>query len=243
MEYSLANDPITLQDIWSRHHEAKGYKNFIYDGIVNATLWAASKKKVCFFLKEAYLKNDSIVADNNLCNWLNTNDVWRMWWVVSDWIYAIEHTTASSIPRFSTENLDIVEKANHRVRSSAIINIKKSDGAPSSTHDDLLLFAHEDQHFIKKQLLSIDPKIIVCGNTRFYFETIFGYDNFEKRSAEYNGYTINHDEFCEKGYYWAGETLIIDFCHPANYFMRKGKYYALCALYQQACIEKEGAKK
>lgn len=225
---------------WHNHHLSKGLEKFVYDGIVNETLWKTTKPKICFFLKEAYLKEDEKSA--NLCEWLSKNDIWRMWWVVSDWIYAIEKTTPQSIPVFDIKELDNTENANQRVRSSAIINIKKSNGKSNSNYDDLLSFAKNDSNFIRKQFNDINPDVIVCGNTRLFFEMVFGYVPKEHTLAEYRGFSINHDELSKKGYFWAGETLIIDFCHPSNRFMRMGKYYALCALYQAACIEKTRLK-
>ena len=158
-------------DDWRQHHLKKGYTKFIYDGIVNETLWKNAKPKICFFLKEAYLKENTETAD--LCKWFNENDLWRMWWVVSDWIYGIENTTTTAIPAFDEEKLDKTELANKRIRSTAVINIKKSNGETNSKHEDLLAFAKDDREFIKKQFEQINPEIIVCGNTGYYFEIIF----------------------------------------------------------------------
>ena len=227
-----------LLNKWRDSHLKRGYTKFIYDGIVNKESWDAADKKICFFLKEAYLKDDVETAD--LCDWLNKYDLWRMWWVVSDWIYGIENTTSISISAFDEKLLNEKTPANKRVRSAAIINIKKSNGNTNSEHEDLETFANNDKELIKQQFSEIDPQIIVCGNTGYYFETVFGYDPETANScAEYNGTKINHEIFNQKGYAWAGNTLIIDFCHPSNRFMRMGKYYAFCALYQQALIEKQ----
>ena len=225
--------------IWHQRHKEKGYKKFVYDGIVDLSLWKNSPQ-VCFFLKEAHLKED--LESENLCNMLKDYDIWRMWKVVADWIYGICNTTISYIPAFTKIRNDNEDNPNKRVRSSAIINIKKSNGMPSSEHNDLMRYVGEDSDLIKEQFNEIDPQIIVCGNTAYYFELIFGYNPKQRNSfATYNGQKILHKDFLEKGYVWAGNTLIIDFCHPANRFDRKGKYYALCALYQQALIgRKEG---
>ena len=234
----MDNQNKKLLDQWREHHLKQGYQKFIYDGIINQDLWRSAEHKICLFLKEAYLKDDAPTAD--LCNWLNKYDLWRMWWVVSDWIYGIENTTATSISAYNEKLLNEKKSANNRIRSAAIINIKKSNGKSGSEHEDLQTFAQNDKEFIKKQFKEINPKIIICGNTRYYFEIVFGYDPENGNScAEYNGITISHENFNKKGYIWAGDALIIDFCHPSNRFMRMGKYYAFCALYQQALIEKQ----
>lgn len=225
---------------WHESHKSRGLSRFIYDGIVNEELWAMSPK-ICFFLKEAYLKDDKEYASLN--EWFKDYDVWRMWWVVSDWIYGIENTTVTSIPAFDAAELDKVETANKRIRSSAVINTKKSNGNTTSNHEDLMEYVDKDRTFIINQFKEVSPEIIVCGNTGYYFEIIFGYDpQKEDTHAKYNGVEINHNDFNEKGYVWAENVLIIDFCHPANRFMRMGKYYAFCALYQQALKEKENRK-
>lgn len=228
-----------LEELRSKHL-ASGFSKFIYDGIVDKELWYKAKHKICFFLKEAYLKEDKETAD--LCKWLNKNDLWRMWWVVSDWIYGIDNTTATFIPTYNENLFDETGSANKRVRSAAIINIKKSNGKTTSEYEDLMPFAKNDSKFIKKQFEEAKPEIIVCGNTGYYFEIVFGYDPDNNVYAEYNGVKIDHGKFNKKGYFWAGDVLIIDFCHPANRFMRMGKYYAFCALYQQALKEKENRK-
>lgn len=233
---------LILEELKEKHSKL-GLQKFIYDGIVNEELWnKGSNKKICFFLKEAYLKNGDESA--NLCQWLNEYDMWRMWWVVSDWIYGINNTTNTIIPAFDEEMLDKTALANERVRSSAIINVKKSNGKANSEYSELEQFAKNDREFIKRQFEEIKPEIIVCGNTVDLFEIVYGYDSDIKDSyAEYNEFKIDHDDFNKKGYVLAGDTIILNYCHPANRFMRMGKYYALCALYQQALIEKEKTKK
>ena len=228
------------QDEWKSRHQEKGLSKFIYDGIVNENLWANADKKITFFLKEAYLRED--VSEGNLCGFLNKWSVWRMWKVVSDWIYALQNVTVNTIPAFHLFDYNNSEASSERVRSIAVVNIKKSEGQTSSDYNDLMNFAENDSDMIQRQIAEINPEIIVCGNTGYYFEIVYG-AKFEKNkiitNAKYNGYEIDHYEFDKKKFVWAGNTLIIDFCHPANHFHRQGKYYALSALYQQALKEKE----
>lgn len=213
-----------LQHQWRNKHIEKGYGKFIYDGIVDLEEWAKSSKKVCFFLKEAYLKSDSEYGD--LCEWLKDGNVKRMWHTVSDWVFALNKIEVSLIPSYN----EIDDNESERIKTISVVNIKKSEGYSNSKNDNLISFVEEDARFIKQQIEDIAPKIIVCGNTTYFFQIAVG--------NEFKGFEINYDQLNLKGFFWAGDTLIIDFCHPANRFDRMGKYYAFAALYQQALKEK-----
>lgn len=229
-----------VQHEWKERHQNKGLNKFIYDGIVNENLWEKAEKRITLFLKEAYLKED--VSEGNLCRSLNKWTVWKMWRTVSDWIYALQNVTVKSIPAYHSFNFNDNDTSSERVRSISVVNIKKSEGKSSSDHDDLMNFVKVDSDLIQRQISEINPEIIVCGNTGYYFEIVYGAELDKKdniiSNAKYNGIEINHKDFNEKGYIWAGDTLIINYCHPANHFHRQGKYYAFAALYQQALIEK-----
>lgn len=238
-EYKL--NQTQTQEEWKTRHQNKGLNKFIYDGIVNEDLWAASNKKIMFLLKEAYLKNNE--TEGNLCKWFNEGPIWKMWKVVSDWIFAMQNVTVDNIPAYHSFDYNDSDASTERVRSISVVNIKKSEGQTSSDYNDLMNFAENDSDMIQRQIAEISPKIIVCGNTGYYFEIVYGAEfekNKIKSNAVYNGYEIDHNEFDNKKFVWAGDTLIIDFCHPANHFHRQGKYYALAALYQQALKEKTG---
>lgn len=230
-----------LQKKWHKYHKSKGLSKFIYDGIVNEDLWAASNKKIMFLLKEAYLKNNETEA--NLCKWFNEGPIWKMWWTVSDWVYALQNVTSEWIPAYYDFSYNNHDEATERIRSSAVVNLKKSEGESNTDFNNLMKFVDNDKDYIKAQILEINPEIIVCGNTHYCLEVVFDAERDNKgtiiKPANYKGFTFAHDDLENKGFAWAGDTLIINFCHPANRFDRMGKYYALSALYQQALKEKE----
>ena len=229
---------------WKQRHLEKHLKThddrnvgFIYDGIVDIDEWSkTTKKRACFFLKEAYMKD--VREETDLCEWLCNGNVIKLWHTVADWVYAVQNVTTNFIPAYT--DIDSYELA--RIKSSAVVNIKKSNGTPVSNDADLMKYVTDDADLIQKQLYEIAPEIIVCGNTTYFLELVFGAKTDEKglivENANYNGFEIDHKELNRKGFYWAGDTLIIDFCHPANRFDRMGKYYAFAALYQQALKEK-----
>lgn len=152
-----------VQDEWKERHQNKGLNKFIYDGIVNESLWIESPKKIMFFLKEAYLKDE--VSEGNLCSFLNKWSVWRMWKVVSDWIYALQNVTETSIPSFHSFDYNNSDESTCRVRSISVVNLKKSEGKTSSDYSDLLNFIQQDKDLIQRQIEEINPEIIICGNT------------------------------------------------------------------------------
>ena len=237
---NYTNNITELQKQWQKEHQEKGLGKFIFDGIVNENLWAVSDKKILFLLKEAYLKGKE--TEGNLCKWFNEGPIWKIWWVVSDWIYALQNVTLENIPAYYDFNYNDSEESTKRVRSSAVVNLKKSEGKSNTDFDNLMKFVENDKEYIKAQILEINPDIIVCGNTHYCLEVVFDARRDEKGSIEsnaiYNGYPFNHSELENKGFVWVGNTLIINFCHPSNRFDRQRKYYALAALYQQALKEK-----
>lgn len=223
-----------LLNEWKTKHLDKGYTGFIADGIVNKDKWDKSSAKICFLLKEAYTTQDSV----DLCRWLDDNHHPRLWHTVSDWVYALQNVTETDIPPFT----EIDSNETERLRTIAIVNIKKSNGTANSDFSELLKFAQDDFEFIKKQIQEISPNIIVCGNTEYFFQIVYGAKTNEKEeiigNCTYRGTEIDHRIMHEKGFIWANDTLIMNVCHPANRFSRMGKYYAFAALYQQALREK-----
>ena len=52
---------------WKEKHKAKGYENFIRDGIIDYDAWGnQTTPKVCYFLKEAYIKDKPFEALESL---------------------------------------------------------------------------------------------------------------------------------------------------------------------------------
>lgn len=213
---------------WKEAHRDKGWQNFIYDGAVNTAMYESSTPKICFFLKEAYSKGDD--TSWSLTDWLNDGAMTRMWGSVAEWSYGIMHTTKTFIPPKPV--LSTSEKT-MQLRSSAIVNVKKSNGQVQSDYDDLLRYVIEDKELLKEELEILNPDVIVCGNNSSLLRVLFGARINSKHKVDSDG-QINYEFMRKNGFAFVGTRVIIDYYHPANQYPSIMNYYTVCSLYQQA---------
>jgi hypothetical protein len=206
-----------LMNRWKAKDLHKG-KEFIEDGIIDLNRWEAADRKILFLLKEAY-------GDyGDLC-WL-IRDEWKgpkykVWWTASYWLYALRKLSGKTIPPFPKEKAQCDECVEYLL-SSAVVNIKKSDGQTASSVEDLDKYIKEDRGFLQEQIGLIDPTIILCGYTFDQFKEIWS------GSVEPLGGT--------EVIFRAGKQLVINWWHPANKYPNELCYYALCAVIQEAGI-------
>lgn len=202
------------------------YKNrsscLFEDGIVDPSNYQG----ILFLLKEAYSK-DQTFSEWNLVSNLAEKGPWGMWNHVCMWTHGIEHTTNNRIEPFR----DLTEEEKCCALSHlAIINVKKVNGTSTSSDSDLQGYVVENKELLCKEVLGVQPKIIVCGNTFRYLTAMFGI-------------TINKHQRCENWYYWLNigeleDVLVLDYYHPAVQYPSLLTYYGLTNIYQQALIRK-----
>ena len=179
---------------------------------------------ILFFLKEAYSKKQQF-GECNLVFTLAEKGPWGMWNRACEWIYGIENTTVSKIEAFHDFS---EEKMRNALSHSAVINIKKINGTSISYDDDLQKYAKENKDMLRREIVSAQPKIIICGNTFRHLKMIFDID-------------IDHRN--DNWYYWLtidglGNVLILDYYHPAAQYPKLLTYYGIVNIYQQALISK-----
>ena len=202
-----------LLDKWSmepRHLEG----GFIRDGIIDPVLWGTSPRKVLLLLKEAY-DGDGGKQGYDLCKWIR--EEWKgaaryaMWNKAARWCQMVQ---TLENPK-SLEDIS-AEEANRALLSSAVVNVKKSNGEPSSDHGNLSEYAISDKEYIKKQIQIINPEIVICGYTWEYVRDFWPSDKVSDLV------------------YFADGRIFIDYWHPANQYPHKLNYYAFAFLLQQA---------
>ena len=198
-----------LFSAWREKHKAKGYENFISDGIIDYNAWEnQTTPKVCYFLKEAYIKDKPFEAlDEELAA-----SLWGIWknkipfWTQG--IYDAKISPKAFEPKMSDEDKRKI------INQIAVVNIKKSNGNPKSDGNDLMRYVHEDKDELHQEISVINPDIIVCGG------------NFHLVREVFDGLVMLPTGDAK----W-GKTLIIDYYHPSNWNGIAGKteihYYAL----------------
>lgn len=200
------------------------HKNvFISDGIVNNDIWNNQPgKKILYVLKEAYGGN----KDWPLTELLRERPSSPIWKRVIEWTYGIQNTNENLIAKYSP---DIYERNTSLFNNIAVVNLKKSNGKPSSSYGEIKAYALADSMEIKKQLSIIAPDIIVCGAA------------FDALNHVYSEEIRPNGIHCDNWFYYTNvitgsRTLVIDYYHPANYYPALLNYYAVTNIYQQALL-------
>lgn len=234
MTNSISGQINSLMTEWSTAHKERGWKCFISDGVIDDTAYECASPRICLFLKEAYSRDND--SDWNLTEWLAAGAMTRMWGTVAEWVYGITNTTPNYIPH--KPQLNHAEKT-EQLKTIAVVNVKKSNGAVQSDYWDLLHYAITDRTFLKRELEIISPTVIICGNNSSLLRLLYGakLQTSGKVSAEGE---IPYQFMSENGYAIVGNQIILDFYHPANQYPSILNYYTICSLYQQALKYKVG---
>ncbi len=229
-----------LFEMWRKRHKANGWTHFIYDGIVSEVDWnRPDNKRICFFLKEAYLKENE---KPSLKTWNLTDSLAhgldkRLWKRIALWVYGINGTTETTIPSYAEAQALTREQRHTLLSQIAVVNVKKSEGKPGSDENNLLSVACEDKDLLLRELELIQPKIIVCGYTAGLLRFLFGAKT-DGHTVDRNSGAISWEQLTRNGYFWLGDCLVLDCYHPANHFPAQLNYYTVCCLYQQALKER-----
>lgn len=221
-----------LMEKWKATHKNRGWVSFISDGAVNIESYVGSKLKICYFLKEAYSKDND--EDWDLAGWLDSGAMTKMWGNVAEWTYGIRNTTATNIahkPQLTSEEKTAL------LKSVSVVNVKKSNGKVQSDYADLLRYANEDREFLKKELDILNPDVIICGNNSSLLRLLYGATVQSKNKVSAEG-RIDAEYMSRNGYAFVGNQIIIDYYHPANHYPSMLNYYTICSLYQQALKRK-----
>lgn len=190
---------------WKKVAHHKG-NIFVEDGIIDYDKWTKSKK-ILFLLKEAYSEEGSVgdwklsyLINCNEDNWVENN---KHYFMLSMWSFVLS-SPETPLPDYLHE---IFSQGYEYLLSSAVINIKKSNGASTSSDSDIRKYAQLDKEFLKKQIEIISPEIILCGNTCIdLMNSIFEYP----KTSDYGD--LYASEYCFK----YKDMTIIDYWHPSR---------------------------
>ena len=212
----------TLLDQWESKLLHKN-KCFIKDGIIDQKRWIKAPRKILFINKEAHDgKNpDSYGFDlrDLILNTWKGRPTQGTYKVVATWAYALHYASTDPMAQFPRwDKIDQDEQC-EALLSCAVINIKKSGGKTTSSHDDLEAYVKEDGILIKKQIDLINPEIIVCGHVWYLIKELW------KTPVE-----VYNEVLKTEG------RIIIDFWHPSSWDPEEMKYYALAALIQNSGV-------
>jgi len=201
------------------HHRGKA---FIADGIIDEESWARAPRKVLFLLKEAYdtrLNSDGFDLRTLVKN-RRDKIAGPTWWRMGCWAYLLHNVDATHTPCFppsrSTMRLAVL--------SSAVVNVKKSDGKKRSDMKEIAQYAEKDRDLLRQQISEIGPDIIVAGGSWAAVPIIW--DVRKKISNRFHSTS-------------AGP--LINFWHPAAQIHNDLLYYSLAGILQAAESKAAGA--
>jgi hypothetical protein len=201
-----------LLERWSQEQHHQG-QCFIKDGIIDVDRWQSADPKVLFLLKEArHCGKGTWDLRKYLREKAPSEATWRN---AAYWCYAIHHIRRGKLPGrpFLSDRKVEYDKAVEALRSSAVVNIKKSKGKSTSALKDIERYARRDKPYIQQQIKLIKPDVVICGYTWQFVE-----DWWPDKKSIYDGT-------------WrVRQVVFIDFWHPSYRVSGDLKYYALAAM-------------
>lgn len=210
--------------IYDRYREKYARRNsaLIPDGVLDPEHYSG----ILFLLKEAYSREQQF-GEWDLAATLADSGPWGPWGHVAKWVHGLLHTDTQTIAPY--RDFSRAEK-NALLRRMAVINLKKADGKSNSTEEDLTRYVTDNAELLRREIVHVRPRIIVCGNTFHHLKALFG---------------ISPPQPCDNWYYWLdlGDlkgVLVLDYFHPSARYPELLTYYGLVSIYQQALLHPAG---
>jgi len=184
--------------------------HFHEDGIISEEEWIASTVKLCFLMKEPNNPpKDGIQKKFDFREWWIEEVKYRFSRVLSLWAAGVQ----SGFPVYESLHPQIKHAA---LRSSALVNVKKTGGKGSTALHELLPYVQRDKELILEELRIIDPEVIIMGLSN---PPVIRHVLFPDVKWKSSGYDILIGN-------WEGCTLI-DFYHPSSYNASAASYCLL----------------
>ena len=208
---------ISQKKPYSIDHEPP-FGKFVRDGVVNMDEWKKQKLRVCFILPEASGFNDSEKFSEGA-------DVAELWnekgsftattLMLATWARAVQDSVIAPVPY---PKKSIYKHKNELIRSTAVVNLKKSDGQLQPNYDLLKNFIREDAAEIRQELEIIRTNIILCSVD---FKSLVGSRPAEETEETKRQFVFYDDEVEKIGsrtYKWGKNKLIFDLWSPAQHY-------------------------
>lgn len=215
-----------MEDLFGRWG---GEGSLVRDGVIDPEVWFDPNRegpRILFLLKEAY--GSGVVGDGLLEMLRGDGPAFTIWRRVSEWACGLMGTTASHLEPFR-EDGECKRCGNRYLSSSAVVNVKKSDGRKESSYEEILACAEGDAALLKEELEICDPTVIVCGYTARPLEAILG-KGYRVQPSENLFYSIELN---------GHPVIVLDYWHPSYRVPKLMAYYGLVGIYQAALSGEE----
>jgi hypothetical protein len=192
-------------------------KSFISDGIVNEIYFQGTTPKVLFLMKESNDPSDE--ADWDLAKFFNKELKYNFARRISEWAWGI-------IKNFPPLEKASSEDLHNALKSTAIVNLKKSGGGTSTDIEVLKRHVKMNKEFLLKQIDLIRPNIIIGGLGQTAIWELF----IENIKFINSGYDLKIARF--------NDFKIVDFYHPSYRVPRAMSYSLLMNVIKSSAFNK-----
>jgi hypothetical protein len=189
----------------------------IYDGVGDIKKYLECKPRICWVLKEPYVKGDDKGGWSLTGDYLNQEDrypdiiesrPWKTWGPVTRATYGI----LNNMPYSEIDKKDNLEMI-HCLKQIAVIEISKMPGKTKSKDSDLAQKYEYWKPILFRQLKQYDPQIIIFGYTFQHFQK-----DLEIRDEELTQHEHDIRYVVKNG------KLYVDAYHPAQWQIPPTEY-------------------
>lgn len=194
----------------------------IEDGVLDEVRYSNSDIKIMVLLKEPYGKihENSIIQKFNQDNALIWDATYK---TVAKWLYGVRgYIRTGEMPKYPYKGakIDMYSESDGDIFNSfmscALVNVKKTNEGNSTTkHSDVVKYVNENRALLMEQIESINPEIVLCGNTFGYYKQMFG--KLQQIEKVENTTYLYRDR----------TRYLIDYWHPARRVSDESMYDAL----------------
>ena len=211
-----SDDHKKILEDWQERPQYK--KSFICDGPIDWERWNKIECRVLFLAKEvnARVGENWSLPDSIRCDWGGPK--YKIWWTAAYWAYGVQNLSQDSLPP-NPKFKGLWDDVREAFLSTAIVNVKKREGGPSSDDEDLRKYIDDDKDkdLLIKQVNCLNPNFVVCCNTWHLIQDVW------PNAKEISELVLKIDDM-----------LVLNFWHPANRYPDVMNYYTVLALLQQA---------
>lgn len=179
-------------------------KGFVKDGIVSEQDYLSSKPKIVFILKEV---NDPDGGGLKWYSWdlrefVKEGGRSQTWDNIARWVHGIRNI--EFIPDWSFYKEITNEFRIETLKSTCIINLKKSPGTHTTDYSTLNKVANEDKQLIQRQYQLYDPDLTICGGTGDLFKWVAGFEEIEWKTTKRGVWYFERES----------KKYVVSFAHP-----------------------------
>lgn len=190
-----------------------------FDGVVDEATFLKTDLKAAFLLKEINDPNMSKDWTNFMENTKQQayeDTMYKTWPNVCLWVEALRNPSVNYSDCVDAYGNFATKKLQRNILEVAIVNIKKTAGGGSSSHDEILDAATKYGHVIRTEIEEcIMPNLVICGGTFDYAKVIY-----QIKEHEIHTLPSGAQYFCKNN------IIYLRFVHPVWFSVNRNILFA-----------------